>query len=314
MLMGQVRAIRVLCEIAEQGSFSAAARSLGMTQSAVSQHVAALEREAGLPLVDRGTRPVELTEAGAVLVRHGRAIVAQLDSAEQALGEISGRRAGRLRLGSFPTALMDFVPAAVARFRATSPGVDITLVDDHMQGLLPRVARGELDLAVVYENPTLPGGVPAGLTLVALFDDAYRVLLPAGHRLARLPRGPVALAELADEAWVGGRPGSTWFRILLLACRSAGFEPRTHLATDDHRAVQAFVAAGLGVAVVPGLAAAHPPPGTEVRDLAAAAPVRRIGVVRPATEPVPAPVRAMVPVLLEVTASRRARAGVRPRA
>ncbi|RYJ00092.1 MAG: LysR family transcriptional regulator [Actinomycetales bacterium] len=311
MLIGQVRGIRVLCEVADQGSFSAAARSLGMTQSAVSQHVAALEREAGLPLVDRGTRPVELTEAGAVLVRHGRTVTAQLESAEQALAEISGRRAGRLRVGSFPTALTAFVPAAISRFREGSPEVVITLVDDHMQGLLPRLDRGELDLAVVYENPALPGGVPSGLALTPLFDDGYRVLLPEGHRLARR-RARVALADLADEAWVGGPPGSPWFRILLHACRTAGFEPRTHLATDDHRAVQAFVAAGLGVAVVPGLAAAQPPPGTVVRDLAIAGPVRRIGVAHPAGEPVPAPVRRMVAVLQEVTQDWRRRAARPP--
>ena len=121
MLIGQVRGIRVLGEVAAQGSFSAAARVLGMTQSAVSQHIASLEREAGLQLVERGTRPLELTEAGAALARHGRAITAELDHAEQALEEIAGRRAGRLRLGSFPTALTTFVPSALARLRSENP-------------------------------------------------------------------------------------------------------------------------------------------------------------------------------------------------
>jgi molybdate transport repressor ModE-like protein len=312
MLIAQVRAIRVLCEIAEQGSFSAAARSLGMTQSAVSQHVAGLERETGLPLVDRGTRPVELTEAGAVLVRHGRTVTAQLDGAEQALAEISGRRAGRLRMGSFPTALTSFVPTAIARFREETPGVALTMVDDHMQGLLPRLERGELDMAVIYENPDLPGGAPRRLALTPLFDDRYRVLLPEDHRLAGR-RSRLRLTDLAGEAWVGGRPGSTWFRILLYACRSAGFEPRTQLATDDYRAVHAFVAATLGVAVVPGLAADHPLPGVAVRELDTTAPVRRIGVAHRAGEPAPAPVRAMTEILRDVTARRRhGRAARRP--
>ncbi len=311
MLIGQVRALRVLCEIADQGSFSAAARSLGMTQSAVSQHVAGIERDTGLPLVDRGTRPVELTEAGATLVRHGRGVLAQLEGAEQALAEISGRRSGRLRVGSFPTALTSFVPAAIARFREESPEVVLTMVDDHMQGLVPRLERGELDLAVVYENPLLPGGVPGALTLTPLFDDPYRVLLTAGHRLAR-GSGRVRLTDLAQEAWVGGRPGSTWFRILLHACRAAGFEPRTLLATDDNRAVHAFVAAGLGVAVVPGLAAEQPLPGVVVRDLASAAPIRRIGVAHPSAEPTAPPVQAMAVILREVTGPWRAARGARP--
>lgn len=313
MLIGQVRSIRVLCAIAEHGSFSAAARSLGMTQSAVSQHVALLERETGLPVVDRGTRPVELTEAGAVLVRHGRAVTRQLEDAEQALAELAGRRAGRLRLGSFPTALTSFVPAAIARFREEAPGVALTMVDDHMQGLLPRLEQGELDLAVVYENPGLPGGLPGRLALTPLFDDRFRVLLPESHRLARR-RSRLRLCDLADEAWVGGRAGSAWFRIVLHASRSAGFEPRTRLATDDHRAVHAFVAATLGVAVVPGLAADNPLPGVVVRDLADAVPVRRIGVAHRADEPAPTPVRLMTEVLRDVTSVRRAGRGARRRA
>jgi len=111
-LIGHLRGIRVLCEVAARGSFSAAAQALGLTQPAVSQHVAAQERQAGLPLIQRGTRPAELTQASAALVRHGTAINARLDSAEQELAEIAGRRAGRLRFGSFPTALTTFVPAA----------------------------------------------------------------------------------------------------------------------------------------------------------------------------------------------------------
>jgi DNA-binding transcriptional LysR family regulator len=310
MLIGQVRAIRVLCEVGAQGSFSLAARALGMTQSAVSQHVAALERAVGLPLVDRGTRPLELTEAGSVLARHGHAVTAQLDAAEQALGELAGRRAARLRFGSFPTALVSFVPEALARLRSATPDLVLTVVDDHMQGLVPRLEGGELDLAVVYLDPV--AGPGAGrLVHDPLFDDPYRVLLPAGHRLAR--RKVLALADLAGETWVGGRPGSAWFRILLHGCRAAGFEPRTLLTTDDYRAVHAFVAAGLGIGVVPGLAALHPPAGVVARGLGPSAPVRRVGVARPAGEPVPAPVRAMTGLLVEVTRPQRRGRAAPPR-
>jgi DNA-binding transcriptional LysR family regulator len=300
MLIGQVRGIRVLGEVAAQGSFSAAARVLEMTQSAVSQHIASLEREAGLQLVERGTRPLQLTEAGAALARHGRAITAELDHAEQALEEIAGRRAGRLRLGSFPTALTTFVPSALARLRSENPDLVLNVLDDHMQGLVPRLESRELDLAVVYEHPALPADALGRLNRVHLFDDAYRVVLPTRHRLSRR-RARLTLTDLADEVWVGGRAGSAWFRILQHACRAAGFEPRSMLATDDYRAVHAFVAAGLGVAVVPGLAATNAPAGVEVRNLAVGGPVRRISVAHPPGEPVPAPVQAMTEILRDVT-------------
>lgn len=304
LLIGQVRAIRVLCQVADSGSFAAAARALGMTQSAASQHIGALEGVVGLPLVQRGTRPLELTEAGAALVRYGTVMLTQLDGAEQTLGEIGGRLAGRLRLGSFPTALVSFVGEALVKLREQRPGLQLTVVDEHMQGLVPRLESGELDLAVVFDHhPGLPGKVLGGLSHVTLFDDHYRALLPAGHRHAS-GTASLPLRALAGESWIGGRTGSTWFRIVQQACRTAGFEPRTILATDDYRAVQAFVAAGLGVAVVPGLAAAHPLPGIVVRELPTA-PARRISVARLPGEPVLPQVRAMTDILIDVTARLR---------
>jgi DNA-binding transcriptional LysR family regulator len=308
-----VRGIRALCEVGARGSFSAAADALGLTQSAVSQHVAALEREAGLPLVERGTRPTELTEAGRVLVRHGTAIAARLDDAEQELGELAGHRSGRLRFGSFPTALTTFVPMALARLRREHPAVVLTVVDDHLQGLLPRLTDGTLDLAVIYDHEILPAGAPE-LRYVPLFDDTYRAVLPAGHRLARR-RGAVGLLDLAEEVWVGGHTGSAWFSIVRHSCRAAGFEPRTSLASDDYRAVQAFVAAGLGVAVIPGLAVATTVPGVDVRQLRGPAPVRRISVAHQADRfPSPA-VRAMTDILRDIARSVTVRvtpAGRRP--
>src|SRR5688572_15100571 len=124
--MLDVRRLRVLAAVAGEGSFSAAAEALTLTQSAVSQHVAALEREVGVALVERGTRPVELTEAGLALVRHATGIFARLDGAEHELAEIAGRRAARLRFGSFPTALATLAPPAFAHFRRTQAGAVLT--------------------------------------------------------------------------------------------------------------------------------------------------------------------------------------------
>lgn len=295
-LIGHVRAIRVLCEVAGHGSFSAAAEALGLTQSAVSQHVAALERQTGLPLVERSTRPLGLTDAGHALVRHGRAINARLDSAEQDLAEIAGRRARRLRFGSFPTALTTFVPGALARLRSRQPGTALTVVDDHLQGLLPRLTDGELDLAVIYDSAALAGSPRFEGGRVHLFDDTFQAVLPRGHRAAAAGR-TVELTDLAEDVWVGGRPGSAWFTIVRHSCRAIGFDPRVSLTSDDYRAVQAFVAAGLGVAVIPGLAVVRAPADVEVRQLRVGAPVRRISVAYPDSAYQPPVVREMISIL-----------------
>ncbi len=278
--MIDVRRLRVLSEVAARGSFSAAAEALQLTQSAVSQHVAALEREIGLPLVERGTRPIGLTDAGHALTRHAAGIFSRLDVAEQELGEIAERRRGRLRLGSVPTALATFVPAAFRRFRRRHGDVTLTVVDDPLQRLIPRLEVGELDLGVIYEHPALPEIAALDLDRTPLLDDPYQVVLPPLHRLTR-KRSPLALADLAEEPWIGGSATSAWFRILLHHCRQAGFTPRSGYATDDNVAVQALVGAGLGIAVIPGLALAQPRPGVEVRPLDGDAPVRHIAAVRP---------------------------------
>src|SRR6478736_1040986 len=239
--MLDVRRLRVLSEVASRRSFSAAADALGLTQSAVSQHVAALEREVGLPLVERGMRPVELTEAGFALTRHASGIFARLDGAEQELGELARRRSGRLRFGSFPTALATLAPGAFARFKQDHPGVTLTVVDDHLQRLLPRLDAGELDLALIYDHPALPDVAARDLERTPLLDDEFRAVLPAGHRLARRKRA-LELADLASEPWIGGGPTSAWFRIVDHACAAAGFSPAVGFRSDDYVAVQALVA------------------------------------------------------------------------
>ena len=271
--MLDVRRLRVLSHVAADGGFSAAADALGMTQSAVSQHIAALEREIGLPVVRRGTRPVELTEAGAALTRHATGILARLDSAEQELAEIADRRRGRLRFGCFPTLLGTLMPSAFARFRRLHPDVRLTVVDDHLHRLVPRLESGELDLAVIYDNEELPDVGSGDFERVPLLVDRFQAVVPAGHRLAG--RRDIRLQDLQSEPWIGGAPSSGWYRIVRHACQQAGFTPRADFSSDDYIAVQALVAAGLGVSVIPGLAVAHLLPGVATCGLAGP-PVRRI--------------------------------------
>ena len=290
--------VRVLAAVDDSGSYSRAAAALGVTQSAVSQHVAALERLVGQPLVEPRSRPVQLTVAGRVLAEHGRAAVARLEAAERDLDELARRRVARIRLGSFPTALATFVPRAVRRLRARQPDVSIWLVDDHMQGLWPRLHRREIDVALIFTDPPQP--TVEGFVVTPLFVDRYAILLPRGHRLAE-PSRPLRLRDLAEDTWVGGGPGSTWFRLVSGACRVEGFEPRVGLVSDDHVAVQAFVQAGMGVAVVPGLAAVRRVPGVEVRSIVGPRPAREIAAAYPEGTFVSAGVLAMVEALHAVT-------------
>ena len=284
--------MRALSFLAAQGSFSAAADALGTSQSAVSQLIAALEQEVGVPVVRRGTRPLELTEAGSALARHAAGIIARLETAEQDVAEIAERRRGRLRFGCFPTVLSTLMPAAFARFRRLHPDVRLTVVDDHLHRLVPRLESGELDLAVIYDHEALPEVGAGRFKRVPLLVDQFHAVLPAAHPLAM--RRTLRLQDLRAESWIGGAPSSAWFAIVRQACRGAGFAPQADFASDDYIAVQALVAAGLGVSVIPGLAVTHPLPGVAVRRLATAAPVRRICAAWPVDGYQGATVKAMV--------------------
>jgi DNA-binding transcriptional LysR family regulator len=237
-------------------------------------------------------------------------VVARLDTAEQEMAALAGRRSGRLRLGAFPTALATFLPPVLARFQQQHPTVRLVVVDDHVPHLHQRLADGDLDLAIIYDHPALPDLAPASIERVHLFDDPYRAVLPAGHRLAR-GGGALRLSDLSEERWIGGSAASGWFRILRHACREAGFEPRVTLNTDDYIGLQAFVAANLGVAVVPGLAATPAGLRVEVREVRAPTPVRRIWVGRQ-QDAYPSPaVQTMTDTLTSMVSSGAARPGRR---
>ena len=247
----------MLAAVDREGTFSAAGRSLGMAQSAVSQHIAALERDLAMTLVDRQSRPLQLTEAGRLLAEHGRVIASQLELAEQEVLELAGRRQPRLRIGAFPSALTTFVPGALRRFRRTRPEVGLSLVDGHMPQLLRLLEEGEVDLALLYGHEDVPDAMSDQVELDHLRDDTYRVVVPRGHRLAEKPC--VRLSDLADEPWVGSRSGANWFRIVAEACRVEGFTPKVTLSTDDYLGLQAMVASTLGVGAIPGLAVRSSP-------------------------------------------------------
>jgi DNA-binding transcriptional LysR family regulator len=269
--MIDVRRLRVLREVARRASFSGAAEALGYTQSAVSQQVAALEREVGVPLLDRhrGVRP---TAAGEVLLRHADGILARVTDAEAELAALRGGEAGSLRVVAFPTAGATVLPPAIAAFRAAYPGVELSLVPMEVPDGRAALEAGDCDLALLVEDPDDDGWAGGGggdddpFLRTHLLDDRMNVMLPAGHPLAGRRR--IRLAELRDDAWILGRrdyvPDEAIFD---RACRRAGFEPQMAFESDDYLAIQGFVAAGVGVALAPDMSLVSLREDVVVRDL-----------------------------------------------
>lgn len=241
--------LRVFTEVARLGSFTAAGRALGYTQSAVSRQISALEGEAGVPLFDRLARGVRLTEAGGTLLPHAEAVLGRLAAARRDLAALRDLTAGRVRVGGFATAQVSLVPRAVIAYRSRHPNVALRVEEGLTGRLVARLLAGHLDVAVVSTTGSAPFD---GLDLVPLLADHMVVALPARHPLAG--RDAIGLAELADEEWLAGSaaPADT----LMSHCLRMGFRPRISLVVSDWLAKQGFVAEGLGITLVPSLAVA----------------------------------------------------------
>ena len=279
--MLNVQRLRVLREVLAQGSFSEAANALNYTQSAVSQAIATLETEAGVPLIERDRRGVRPTTAGERLAEHAGRILTQLDAAEAELGAIAGIAGGELRLASFPTAGATLMPLAIAAFRSAHPEVTLSLVEGEPEELIPRLRDGEFDLGLIFEFEGT-GELRPGLQSAPLFEDPMKLALPKGHRLAR--KEQVALADLSDDAWVQTSEASACARHVVRVCRAAGFEPRVSFESDDYLTVQGLVAAGVGVALIPQLALSQTVSyDIAVRELQPDGPVRHVVVATPGT-------------------------------
>jgi molybdate transport repressor ModE-like protein len=301
--MLDVRRLRVLLEVSRQGSFSAAADALSFTQSAVSQQIAALEREAGAKLVERRAGGARLTDAGVALARHADVVLARLADAERELAAIAGLEGGRVRLASFPSAGATLVTEAVALFHRRYPQVELSLIEGEPDETVPALRRGESDLAVVfdYAADSRSSELLAGLDYIHLLDDPLHVVVPNDHPIAS--RKSVRLEDLAGEQWVGGCGGGVCNAMLVEACQRAGFVPNVAFESDDHNVLMGLVAAGVGVTLLPELAVASGHPGVGVRPVAGSKPRRRIYVAVPADAYCSPATEAMIEVL--ETVSRR---------
>ncbi|RZD55623.1 LysR family transcriptional regulator [Streptomyces albidoflavus] len=263
--------MQVLRAVVETGSVTAAAGRLGYTPSAVSQQVTALEAQAGTPLLERVGRGVRPTEAGTLLAGHAELIGGQVALAEAALADLRAGRTGRLTVRYFATAGPGLLAPALARFRDQHPGVGVELRLSEPDDPLAEVAEGRADLGLGVRPDAPP---PPGVDLVRLLDDPYRVALPPDHPLAG--REVVDLADLAEEPWIGSEPPGPCLHAVLQGCAAAGFTPEVAVECQDYTTAQGFVAAGLGVALLPRLGLAVPHPGVTVRPVRGPEPARTI--------------------------------------
>lgn len=272
--MLDVTRLRVLVAVARHGSVTAAARALNYAQPSVSHHLSRLEAETGALLTQRAGRGVRLTDAGRLLAERAEEILGRLDAAENELAAHVGLRAGRVRLAAFPSALSTLVPMAAARLEAENPGVDLTLAEAEPPEALRMLRAGYVDVALVFRHyqdgatvsPT--GDSDEGTRSRLLLDDPIHLVTRAAAGAdTRTPRAagepPLPpwpdLADYADYRWIGGCERCRGY--LVWQCELAGFSPKISFTTDDFVAVQALVAAGLGITTLPGLAlraARHP--------------------------------------------------------
>ncbi|MEW5626024.1 LysR family transcriptional regulator [Streptomyces hydrogenans] len=273
--MLDVRRMQVLHAVTTTGSVTAAAARLGYTPSAVSQQVAALEKEAGTALLERVGRGVRPTAAGLLISRYAADIGARLAEAETALADLRAGRTGRLTLHYFASVGPTLLAPALARVRQAHPGVAIDPRLTEPDDALSEVEHGRADLALVVRRPT--GEQQQGIRVVHLLDDAYQVVLPAGHPLAA--HRTIDLGDLADQHWVGSEPPGPCRAPIADACAAAGFSPRFVAKSEDYATAQGFVAAGLGISLIPrlGLGARHP--GVVVRRVRTPEPFRSIHAV-----------------------------------
>jgi DNA-binding transcriptional LysR family regulator len=290
--MLDVRKMLLLRELARLGTIGAVARAQFCTPSAVSQQLRALEREAGLPLIRRAGRRVELTTAGAELADRAGPVLALLEEAAAALAAARQELAGELRIGAFPTAVRTVLPAALVALGAEHPRLELHVTELDPAGVPDALRSGLLDIALVHEYDYVPATPDPALSTQPLLTETVFLARAAGSRPrgvsggrppAAAPRGgsggrpgrptlsagSSAVVACRDQPWIAGSPGTLCHLMTVRLCQAAGFTPRIRHYADDFGAVLTLVAAGQGVALVPELALSDRPPGVQLTALPA---------------------------------------------
>jgi DNA-binding transcriptional LysR family regulator len=250
--MLDVRRLQILQHLATHGTVAATAEALHLTPPAVSQQLAALEREAGVPVVEKQGRTLRLTAAGDLLVAHAEVILGDLAAAEADLAALRGGRHGRVRLAAFASAARTLVPPVWAR----ADGLELELTEQEPEVALSSLRLREVDLAIVHSYTVLPRAFPPGCESEILMQDPV-VLVLHPDRAAELglnPGDPVELSRLSADPWLTPGPETSCYEMIQRACGSAGFVPAIRARSSDFSVLTALASAGAGVALAPRLA------------------------------------------------------------
>ncbi|HTJ40243.1 MAG TPA: LysR family transcriptional regulator [Dactylosporangium sp.] len=259
--MLDVRRLRLLRDLAQHGTIAAVAAAHTYTPSAVSQQLAALEREAGVALLARTGRRVTLTPAGRTLAAHAEEVLAALERAGAAVAATRAGLSGPLRIGAFPTAMRTLLPPALVALGEAHPALELSVQELDPAVVPPMLRDGTLDVALVHDYDLVPIEPDPALRTAPLLDETIFVAA----------NGPRSLADCRDEPWILASQGTLCHTMTVRACEAAGFTPRVRHHADDFVTVLTFVAAGQGVALVPELAAMDVPAGVVLTPL----PTRR---------------------------------------
>jgi DNA-binding transcriptional LysR family regulator len=302
--MLDLRRLRLLRELHERGTIAAVADALRFTPSAVSQQLAVLEREAGVPLLERAGRGVRLTDPGLVLAAHAEALLERAAVAEADLAAAAGDVAGRGRIAAFQSVSLHLAIPAIAALRRAAPRLRCELVESEPEQALPALALGDVDLVLGDEWQNQPRPIPAGVVRHDLLTEPVRLVLPARHRAVRRHAGAIPLAELAGETWTTGHPWMGWDEMTTDTCRTlGGFEPDVRHRTNDAAISLALVARGEAVAMLPALPLLGRPAGLAVRDIAEGPVHRSIFTATRATDARRPSVQALLAAVRDATAA-----------
>jgi DNA-binding transcriptional LysR family regulator len=266
-----LRKLRILRTLRERGTVTATAEALHMTPSAVSQQLTNLSRQLGVPLLEAHGRRVRLTDAARLVLRHAEAVFEQLEHADAELTAYAQGEIGEVRIGAFSTAVPALVVPAVRSLRATHPGVTVRVREAEAAEAYELLAAGDVDLALSLAAEA-PSAADPRFTRLPLLSDPLDIALPPDHPLAAAPG--LALTDLAAEPWIFGGSGP-WSDITRRACEAAGFSPHQGHSASGWTAILAMVEAGMGVALVPRMAAGRRD-GVVMRNLGADGPVRHV--------------------------------------